>query len=759
MTVKYRQLTAAERATPFGVELSKKISEVRAKAGNLKDVISDTDAEIKIMASDTPRLDTFNQGLSMGADLLSTYTSLMARLNGDSESLRKALATIATVQSAVNLSTKVAAALQSSSILMLKVRTMQEGAAATAIKIRAAAEGKSTIVTKAATVAQAAFNVVAKANPYVILSMALIACGAALIGFCSNTGKATEKEKELQAEAERTQKKLEEQKHAAETLGSKTGDLTSKFMVLQKQWQGLKTEAEKKEWINKNQQAFEQLNLSVWNVNDAYEIFVKNAPKVIAALKAIAEAEAFKDLYKEAIVKKEKEWTNRSKSRATGDYYNTFHPSDKLSDEEARAAGVRTSAERWSATGMYQSQYGGGKAFSDYSDAETKKVNDRRAAEAKATREGLEQGYDAAIQYYGDKFAQANATAMQSTAFLSNLGGTGHKPAGSGGHGGSRSHGGKSNGPTFKQGSLADLENQLSDLQKKYKDGLLPNLTSEEYLKQVNILQEQIHAKKIELGLVPTIPEGSLTYIENQINDKQAELKLAVDDESRKRIQDEIDALTGQKEAIMLKLKPVVDEQDIEELTNSISEHINKKSTVVIPIGGSSGDRKVDKAQSNADNLKEELDFHKSIIASYKDEYKLIQQRIAAGATLTDNENRLVSIYDEAIGKVNDLTRAYDKAAESARDLQLSSQLKKKTWEGVKRGIGTIGDLNGAVSNVGSTWTSLAKQWEDMNSFEKVTASIDACISTIETCIGAYESINDMIKLFGEISEISAAKK
>jgi hypothetical protein len=30
----------------------------------------------------------------------------------------------------------------------------------------------------------------------------------------------------------------------------------------------------------------------VWNVNDAYDVFVKNAPKVVEALKAIAEAEA-----------------------------------------------------------------------------------------------------------------------------------------------------------------------------------------------------------------------------------------------------------------------------------------------------------------------------------------------------------------------------------------------------------------------------------------------------------------------------------
>jgi hypothetical protein len=69
--------------------------------------------------------------------------------------------------------------------------------------------------------------------------------------------------------------------------------LIGSFKVLQSQWNSLKTVADKKEWIKNNQSAFDKLNLSVWNVNDAYDVFVKNAPKVIAALKAIAEAEAY----------------------------------------------------------------------------------------------------------------------------------------------------------------------------------------------------------------------------------------------------------------------------------------------------------------------------------------------------------------------------------------------------------------------------------------------------------------------------------
>ena len=50
------------------------------------------------------------------------------------------------------------------------------------------------------------------------------------------------------------------------------------------------------------------------------------------------------------------------------------------------------------------------------------------------------------------------------------------------------------------KGSLGDLEKQLSDLQTKYKNGLI-TLLPEDYRRQVEDLERQIKEKKIELGL------------------------------------------------------------------------------------------------------------------------------------------------------------------------------------------------------------------------------------------------------------------
>jgi hypothetical protein len=46
-----------------------------------------------------------------------------------------------------------------------------------------------------------------------------------------------------------------------------------------------------------------------------------------------------------------------------------------------------------------------------------------------------------------------------------------------------------------------------------------------------------------------------------------------------------------------------------------------------------------------------------------------------------------------------------------------------------------------------------------MSGFEKITSAISSVIGTIDKALSTYEAINETIKIFGEISEASAAKK
>lgn len=303
--------------------------------------------------------------------------------------------------------------------------------------------------------------------------------------------------------------------------------------------------------------------------------------------------------------------------------------------------------------------------------------------------------------------------------------------------------------PQYKDGSLGKIEEDISKKQAELKLAISDE-DRKKIQKEINDLTKKKEA--IELSLKVQPDAGSLQSLEDSISKKQKELKLAISDSSREQIQKEIDELTGQKQAIEILLKPAIDDKGIEGLKDKISQHSEKKQNQ--PSGN-----KVSQAETKADNLKEELKYNQDIVKSYKEQYKAIQSRLKAGVTLTTNESQLADIYEDAKKKVDDLTSAYDNAAKSAEQLKANSTFNKKMYSGIKGTIKTIGSLNDSVVGVTSTWENMAESWNDMSTFKKVTSSISAVISTINEAMGAYEAISDVVQLFGEISEASAAKK
>lgn len=303
--------------------------------------------------------------------------------------------------------------------------------------------------------------------------------------------------------------------------------------------------------------------------------------------------------------------------------------------------------------------------------------------------------------------------------------------------------------PQYKEGSLGKIEEDISKKQAELKLAISDE-DRKKIQKEINDLTKKKEA--IELSLKVQPDAGSLQSLEDSISKKQKELKLAVSDSSREQIQKEIDELTGQKQAIEILLKPAIDDKGIEGLKDKISQHSEKKQNQ--PSGN-----KVSQAETKADNLKEELKYNQDIVKSYKEQYKAIQSRLKAGVTLTTNESKLADIYEDAKKKVDDLTSAYDNATRSAEQLKANSTFNKKMYAGIKGTVKTIGSLNDSVVGVTSTWENMAESWNDMSTFKKVTSSISAVISTINEAMGAYEAISDVVQLFGEISEASAAKK
>lgn len=289
LTQQYRLMSAAEQQSASGRELASKMDDLRNKAGVLRDTIQDVNAEINVTASDTPNLDAFNAALGIGADALSTYSSIIAKVTGDEKALKDAIATVMAVQSAANLATKVTNALQSSSVIMLKTRAIQEGAAAVAIRLKTAAEAKGVVATKAATVAQAAFNAVAKANPYVLLASAVIAAGSALLMFSKNANKAADDQDQLNKELDEGQKAAERYK---QTAADTYANLMTSYQKLKSEWNSLKNEHQKNAWIEENKSKFNELGISVTDVVSAEGVFNGNTDAVVQAFIARAKAAA-----------------------------------------------------------------------------------------------------------------------------------------------------------------------------------------------------------------------------------------------------------------------------------------------------------------------------------------------------------------------------------------------------------------------------------------------------------------------------------
>ena len=115
-TVMYRQMSDAEKQGDFGKALSASISELKIKAADLKDVIADTNVELRNLSSDT----NFTDGLNLMTRTLGASMAAITAWTGESKEMDKVikdLAKIGTTVAAVDALTK---AFQKQNLVLLK---------------------------------------------------------------------------------------------------------------------------------------------------------------------------------------------------------------------------------------------------------------------------------------------------------------------------------------------------------------------------------------------------------------------------------------------------------------------------------------------------------------------------------------------------------------------------------------------------------------------------------------------------------------
>ena len=426
---------------------------------------------------------------------MSAFVAVTELCGGSTERLEDAIKKLIVIQSVSAASVRVINALQAQSALMLGVRKVQEAALTAAITIRTAAETRGTAAVKAATVAQAALNAVAKANPYVLLAGAVAAVAGALFALSGKSKEAADETKTLTAEMQLQQKLAETY---TSTLSSTYSELMTRYAKLQTQWQSLTSEQQKVEWIKKNKTELDNLNLAVNNVADAEKVFNNNTDAVVQSFVRRARAAA-------------------RVAQLTELYRKQIELLDKKSETSAAISADAARSGRSAKEGDLIPENGGWRNET-YGDATSGKW--RFSAKGAALYSGQDTSNAVAIQKIDTEIA-ANAAeiekvkqAIASESDLISVGGGSAKTVKNGGAN-------TSSKPSFAAGSLSDLEHQLSELQSKYKDGLI-SLTPTDYQQKVETLTKAIEAKKIELGL--SLPEDKISKQLQSLNEKNAKI-------------------------------------------------------------------------------------------------------------------------------------------------------------------------------------------------------------------------------------------
>ena len=289
------------------------------------------------------------------------------------------------------------------------------------------------------------------------------------------------------------------------------------------------------------------------------------------------------------------------------------------------------------------------------------------------------------------------------------------------------------------EGSIKKLEEDIAKKQNELK--LATNDKDRANIqKEIDALTE----KKNEIEFNLKYPEGSLSRLEAQIANVNAQIKGEADPKALQDLHDKLNELTKKKKELELKYTAVVDAKSLNDINEKISGHEMKVKATVI------GSKDI---EGIADSLRQQKEFHEGIVRSLQDQVAKIKQKQSLGGKLTSDESKLLSLYEKEVSTVDELGKSFDKAAEKAAKVKLN----KLKYDGAKETYGAVKDVTGAVFGLANSWTGLAENWNDMSTFEKIEGAFNTVMGTIDSVISSYETIMGVIQAFDAIKEASAA--
>ena len=321
-----------------------------AKAAEMKDALGDASQAIRLMSSDTAKLDATIEGFQVLAGAAGVVTGVMGTLGTENERLQQAMLKVQSVISVMNGVQQIANALNKDSILMLRLKQLWQ-TANNAATIKSTAETvKNTAATTVNTVAgvanntatkigatvQNAWNIakaVAKALVGDFTGLLLVGAGA-LLTYALATSDSTE---ETDKQAEATKRAKEASDEFAKAVADGCSKQIAQIETLTTQYSSLHTEIERNDFINKHRKEIENLVGATDDLRGSWDKFVKDKDKIVAALTEIAIANA----YQAQIEKVVSEYIEKRYKMTSGKvHYKKWQENDFVTDEQIEKNGL-----------------------------------------------------------------------------------------------------------------------------------------------------------------------------------------------------------------------------------------------------------------------------------------------------------------------------------------------------------------------------------------------------------------------------------
>ena len=328
-----------------------------AKAAEMKDALGDASQAVRLMSSDTAKLDAVIEGMQGIAGVTSIATGAISLFGTENENLQRAMLKVQSAIAITNGVQQIANILNKDSILMLKLKDFWSKATAkdiakqtastiannavtkastTATNLNTVAEIANTTATKGSTIAQNAWNVakaIGKAMFGDFTGLLLVGVGA-LTTYALATSNSTD---EQEKQTESIGKTKDAVKEFASTVAQNCGKQIAQLQALTTQYASLHTEVEKNDFINKHRKEIEGVVGATDNLRGAWEKIVKNKDKIVNALTEIAIAHA----YMANIEKKVSAYIEKRQQMLSGNVrYKKWQNTDIVSNENIKQMGL-----------------------------------------------------------------------------------------------------------------------------------------------------------------------------------------------------------------------------------------------------------------------------------------------------------------------------------------------------------------------------------------------------------------------------------